>query len=299
MKIQKKLQLETDLLLSDIGIIKADPYDVIRKKLQNELLNGWSNLQRDALNEAIARLSSMDGLLIPGDIDEILDNLSAALGKPMAEIFRESGEEYIIKAYDEAVTEIVRPILHMDPEFGLIDEKAISWILDDTTYWVGNNFDQNIRERLARSTEDIISQNLSRKDAGILIRDQFDDILTRSGSYWEGLANHTVTRSREFGHTEGYVKAEIQKYRVAAVMDDRTSPICREMNGKEFKTTKAVELRDRLLEATDPEQVKDIAPWVSADEVKGKSPEELPIGMSFPPYHFSCRTRTVAIVEDL
>jgi hypothetical protein len=46
---------------------------------------------------------------------------------------------------------------------------------------------------------------------------------------------------------------------------------CREMNGKIIPVSRCVDQRDELMAAKDPEDVKTISPWVSAESIKGKS----------------------------
>ncbi|ODS29948.1 MAG: hypothetical protein SCARUB_04952 [Candidatus Scalindua rubra] len=58
-----------------------------------------------------------------------------------------------------------------------------------------------------------------------------------------------------------------------------------------------MKLREKLMTAKKPESVKRIAPWRNAVSVRGKRMGKLPLGMSLPPYHFNCRTITVAVEQ--
>jgi hypothetical protein len=40
------------------------------------------------------------------------------------------------------------------------------------------------------------------------LKDQFNDLANRSFHYWQGLAEHTALRIREFGRLQGYKKAK-------------------------------------------------------------------------------------------
>ncbi len=106
-------------------------------------------------------------------------------------------------------------------------------------------------------------------------------------------ANHVVTRSRESGRVDGYERAGVEYLQIRAVLDHRTSCICRNLHGRIIEVDKARRLRARLMDAKSPEDVKEIAPWVPCDGVKGKRSSELPEHLALPPYHFGCRTRTV------
>ena len=41
-----------------------------------------------------------------------------------------------------------------------------------------------------------------------IFKDQFNDLANRSSNYWQGLAEHTALRIREFGRLQGYKKAK-------------------------------------------------------------------------------------------
>ena len=70
------------------------------------------------------------------------------------------------------------------------------------------------------------------------------------------------------------------------------------MHGRIIQVKKAVGLRDKLIASKKPNDVKKIAPWVKPSNIKGKKTSALNVGMSIPPYHFNCRTRTVVVLDD-
>lgn len=127
---------------------------------------------------------------------------------------------------------------------------------------------------------------------------KFEDITNKGYDYFEGLAEHTANRVRELGKVTGYEKAGIMKYEIRAIMDDRTSDICQAMNGKIFEVAAAVDFRDTILSLDNPEDIKNAAPWRSGSEIKGIPDNEMPVGMELPPYHWRCRTLTVAYFEE-
>jgi SPP1 gp7 family putative phage head morphogenesis protein len=126
---------------------------------------------------------------------------------------------------------------------------------------------------------------------------KFGKLTDKGIDYFEGLAEHTTNRNRELGKITGFEKAGVLKYEIRAVMDDRTSEICIEMNGKIFEVSDGVAFRDKILGIEDPNDIKTVAPWRSTDEIKGLSASELPPGMELPPYHWRCRTVAIAYFE--
>jgi len=52
------------------------------------------------------------------------------------------------------------------------------------------------------------------------LKDQFNDLANRSSHYWQGLAEHTALRIREFGRLQGYKKAKVRYYMHMVILDE-------------------------------------------------------------------------------
>jgi len=138
------------------------------------------------------------------------------------------------------------------------------------------------------------------------LKDQFNDRANRSSNYWQGLAEHTALRIREFGRLQGYKKAKARYYKLVVILDDRTSDICRALaaQDKVYPLNDAVEIMDNLM-ALDTksnslddarEYIKAMAPWIKDDQIEYDSKMN-PVGVSgahipFQPFHWKCRTTT-------
>jgi hypothetical protein len=123
-------------------------------------------------------------------------------------------------------------------------------------------------------------------------------------NYWQGLAEHTALRIREFGRLQGYKKANARYYKLVVILDDRTSDICRALAAQDklYPLNDALEVMDNLM-ALDTksnslddaqEYIKALAPWIKDDQIEYDS-EMNPVGVSgahtpFPPFHWKCRT---------
>ena len=87
----------------------------------------------------------------------------------------------------------------------------------------------------------------------------------------------------------------IQTYRVSEVMDAATCPVCSLMHNKTYPVASGAALSGAIMNATDPESLKGIAPFPSqsAANVKrmgGMSQGQLISGgHNLPPYHPNCR----------
>jgi hypothetical protein len=81
-----------------------------------------------------------------------------------------------------------------------------------------------------------------------------------------------------------------------AVEDDKTSQICRDMDGKQWNAMDLLNLIDNIAIAG-PEQVKRLSPWVKPADIEGKTDDELvAMGVCIPPLHGHCRSQLSFIV---
>lgn len=103
------------------------------------------------------------------------------------------------------------------------------------------------------------------------------------------------SRLAQYGFTvEANVRA-IQFYAINAILDGRTSDICKNMHGKVFPVEYAYEHSLKLLGTEDPDELKYLAPWAtnkgSLESMMSMNTSELmDAGWALPPFHPYCRT---------
>ena len=91
----------------------------------------------------------------------------------------------------------------------------------------------------------------------------------------------------------------ISRYRIDAIVDARTTDICRHMDGRTFTVEEAFTKTGKVLSTSDPTDLKKIAPFPELDQIGGLSNEELQLrGFDTPPFHFLCRTVVTLIDTD-
>ncbi len=115
-------------------------------------------------------------------------------------------------------------------------------------------------------------------------------------TYFKGLADHIATKTKELGRISGYQRAGIKYVKVKAILDERTSIICRQMHGRIISVERLAEQKERILQARSIDELKAAQAWIPS--FSGKT-SELPDGVAGPPYHYRCRTTTVAYFEEL
>jgi hypothetical protein len=174
-------------------------------------------------------------------------------------------------------------------------------------FWIGNHFEADVRQNFADTLSKAIEQGYTKEMLADTLKDQFNDLANRSSNYWQGLAEHTALRIREFGRLQGYKKAKARYYKLVVILDDRTSDICRALAAQDkiYPLNDAWDVMDKLM-ALDTksnslddarEYIKALAPWIKEDQIEYDS-EMNPGGVSgahspFPPFHWKCRTTTI------
>jgi len=102
-------------------------------------------------------------------------------------------------------------------------------------------------------------------------------------TYWQGLAEYTALRIREFGRLQGLKKAQARYYKLVVILDDRTSDFCRALAAQDkiYPLNDAIEVIDNLM-ALDTKSsslddardyIKALAPWVK--DIKSNMTQKL------------------------
>jgi len=148
--------------------------------------------------------------------------------------------------------------------FAKIDEQGLSKVLGSE--FVGSNWSKRIwgdRDKLALELQTKLSQSFIRGDS---IDRMSKDLSKRMGVSRENADRLIQTETAFFveqATMEGYRQSGmVKQYEILATLDMRTSEICREMDGKVFKTS------------------------------------EMMVHTNCPPFHVNCRTTTMPYFED-
>lgn len=278
-----------------IAVIKGDKYDRMAAELMGNLSRRWGE-NTDAVVSGI--LSQIRGgtpfsqtelaFIVAGARPYFSDAFTRQVAGPMFTI--------VAGAYVDGIKDAAG--LRRDPALNFVDQNAIRALEEFNLYPVKHFYDDHLQGKIVEFGTQIIRDGLPLDEAGKLFEEEFKDKYESfSWRYWQGYANNLVTRSREMGALGGYERAGITHVEIRAVMDRRTTEICRHLHGRIIPVAPLYDQRDALLEATDPDQVKQIAPFFKSGQTQGKATADMSIGM--PPYHFNCRTLTMGITGDI
>jgi len=286
------------------AMLRGDAEELLVIELQEILLMTWEAESQRALRDSLAILSAGQGSITQGDIDNAVAAISASLSVRFTALVQSDLLDLIQVAYETAQFEAVG----IRPALNLIDRRAIEWLDRYNVYWVRSHFDQHLRDKIVEIGRRVIDGTmpsrqpgrefrgtLGRLEGGKLFQRELGETLGQSQSYWQGFSANVVTKSQEMSRVEGYVKAGVKSLRIATIGDDRRSEVCTFLDGKIVPIALMVRLRDELLEAKNPEDVKSIKPWLKIDQVRAgvRGNTVTDYRLAFPDYHYFCRSRTV------
>lgn len=297
---KKKLIKSLDNIDAAVGIIiEKDKmtYDKYFNKLRNVLVNAYESQIKTALNDVIDYLVGLDKeSFSEEDIAKINGILKSKLGDELYSQLEKPILDLTQSIYKFGVSEIGKSV-GMKLAFDIADEEAAAILGNQNMFWVGDYYGSKLSGEIGDILKGYYTENKTIEQVAKDFEMRFGDVTEKGTSYFDMMAKTTTTRVRELGHITGYEKAGVTRYEIVAQVSDRTCELCLEMNGKTFEVSAGAEFRDTILGLSDPAEIKNIAPWRTAEDVKGLSAAEMPVGMQLPEFHANCNCTTVAYFE--
>lgn len=207
--------------------------------------------------------------------------------------------------------------------FGGIDRQTSAFFGSLDNFYFSrylNNSDKRIKQFLAdeyiakggRSAFDMTPEQIEdiRQGMGALLKNVNDVAVER-------IVSASVARARNWGEVRRLNEARIELAQIVAVLDSRTSELCKFLNGKFIPVKESSDVIDRLVELQPGEFAKEMyeSPEAKALRAANENPDEVrkffegkiseagvidksfvATGRSSPPYHVSCRSRLEAVV---
>ena len=277
----------------------AAAWKTLYDELRDQYTRAWSTELQSAVAAALDtlrdlpadRFTAADGAIILSTMESRVGGqaMAAALRQPVITL-----TDALMQLGAKEVTDSAG----IDFAFMRPDPLAIDLSQRANLYWVGEHWDAHTHDAINRVLADYYGTGLTREQLARELAEALSGIAERSEYYWDLLADHTATRTREMGRVDGYERAGIEYVEVRAHLDDKTSDICRQMHGRLIPVASMRAQREAYLEAAaagDKPAAK--AAWTMHPEIPAALPTDLkaplPVGTASPPYHFRCRTITV------
>ncbi len=297
---------KTERLIGDV----LDDILLVKAESENARIAGFRKRYASALGKVLrGQFDRFDSEGLSGEIDEIMAYAEKAFGSEVAEKLLPDTKRYLKSAF------------RLGQKIGVVPDKvkvlwdkprkeALDWLVKHDRFWIGKVFPEHLSDDFRQTITTGLTEGLGRKDIGLRLRNM---VMGKSGApakleYYKRVAATTVNRARNWGGVFSLQAAGFTEYEIRAVMDERTSRICRDMNSKVFRVRDAMDLVQRAIDSP-PSAIEQLAPWPRYDTERqdhyltvdgsrqyltGKNTKWLAgHGLSLPPYHGSCRTTYV------
>jgi SPP1 gp7 family putative phage head morphogenesis protein len=302
--------LRTDTLKVASLILSEMLVDIISKAQKETPLERFERLYREAIGKVLqSQFDRFEQIDVTRQTKEVLDFAEEVFGAETARKLKPEMERYLENAFrlGQKVKYVGEAV---QTTFTTKHKAAVDWLVGHDQFWIGKVFPEHLRESFRSEIAAGIEEGLGRKEIGANLQAL---VMGKPGIpgeryLYDRVAGTTVNRARNWGAIFSLETAGYEEYTIRAVLDERTSDICREMDGKTFRVELAMETVRRVM-ASSPEELETLAPWPRYDAERndhyitvgnrrqylgGKSTDWLQEqGISLPPFHANCRSTYV------
>jgi hypothetical protein len=270
-------------------------YEALVEKLTAAYTRAWSVGHQEAVGRCMRRLEEIGPARFSREAEaEILAAFEA-----------EVGPQAMARLLDGPVTVLGEAIWRVggregagsagvDYRFDLVDQEALALARRGDLFWVSSHWDRFTRAQLSEAVAEYFAQGQTYEQLAAALREAMVGVHEAGMRYWELAADTMATKTREMGRISGYQQAGVRYVQVQARLDERTTPLCRSLHGRLIRLETVVAQRDRYLEAAARgrlDMAREVWPLGDAQvAIHGALPENV----GLPPYHYRCRTITVA-----
>lgn len=211
----------------------------------------WPNITeaaRDKVIEAARAEVAALGDVVPDLIDPVLGTLGANIikGTRLASVDRFSLDiEPSVQPADTEVGDLLRvsQMVYLKDQYGLRSDA----------------FDSLAKDIVAGGLE----KGLGREDISEELATKLGaQQVSRSKDYWNLVSTDYANKARTTTQLGAFAEAGVTLWRFDAILDQATSDICRLLHGRVFSVNKALASSRKALTLSDPEEIKDVHPWV-------------------------------------
>lgn len=296
------------------------------------MVDGYVKVALKAIEDVVKIAESGSGKIRDKDVKRMQKTVDKTMSAPYTlkelDKFDKDIQRYYVlerglvqKEFKIKLTNKAKP--ELGDAFDLRDHKIVEGIQAQNKIAAANLYKNGYAAHVADAiAQTVVEAGLSRQIAGKLLEENLiralglspdkvalkvvpPDFNGTAKSYYKGLSTTTYNRAQNFNRINLFDRGGFTEYEIVAIMDNRTSEICRAMHGRTFKIGQAQSTIDRILEAEDAEELKQIAPWrkdltefgVKTQDAFKTGPRATSFsssladaGMALPPYHFRCRT---------
>ena len=147
---------------------------------------------------------------------------------------REVTKQAVNDIYDHTKQQIIQTT------FSLPDVKATEYLKSSDNFYVGKLFGR-YSEKMREVLRDAIDKGYGSTDIAKIIKNDVGDFINLKYYEYERVARTSSNRVRNWAKINSLHEAGIKVYTITAMLDERTSEICKELDGTQFEVLVAKE----------------------------------------------------------
>jgi len=254
----------------------ADPDDakVIEERLSSQLMYEERQLLgtklRDYLRKKNVDWGALSANKLSRELSKVRSDLKSILGTASAKLMPTWQEK--VRVSITGVVNGAKQTLRSNffPQIGISlsqpDRQAINQIARQQGFWMrdsaGVRSDQLTRAGRA-VIRDGLKQGLGRNEIARQLEAKIPQAWQKYGrNYFRTVASVSVNRARSYSEVSGYLEAGIESLEIQAVLDERTTDICRCLDGQIISTELASQQVFGAMNVKQPEDIVDASPFL-------------------------------------
>lgn len=241
----------------------------------------------------------LEDRLAKGDADSALDWLDGEMKGVLPAEVSAAVRDHIREAWVDGATSGVKPAQKTATQKL---PGAMKWFEKAQGYDYGavyNDFRDEMRQAVLDELEGTDSNGKAIKEKAIAAAGAAGKVLStdEAEGRYRLVVSNAVNKARNFSQVLSMKELGFQELEIVAILDQKTSGICREMNGRRVRVeTMATFVQDVL--DTEPSDVVSKFPWPKTMP-QGKTTQVIAsLACKMPPYHGRCRTTVVVGREE-
>lgn len=276
-------------------------------ELDAEFLEGMDEAIEPELALHPSELTSDEaGLVVAGVGDRLTRDLEGDRGVRMRDAIGVAAAAMMVlgrRAGIERLDGRGYPTAGISGSLAMADRAAMENLAQKQLFWIGRFYPEHLSKRIAATVRrEALGAGLGREQVGRILRGVARGTVPgvavpgtwpgSSAGYYTMLAGTVRNQASNFGALGTFEQAGVQRYRIEAVLDKRTSRICEFMHGRTFEVQTGLRTMAARLDAETPEDAREAALWRSPEQAAllpgfEDAPEDAlaRAGMALPPYH--------------
>ena len=225
-------------------------FDKLMKDYYHVLIHAWNAQTKEAARMAIKELVKLNDAQRndPAFLQDLEYVIKQKMGDGFAEAVAEPTHKFTEACYK--INAFSNRSIDFKMYFTPTDAKNIEMINKQNMFWIRDHYKDTQGVKLNDLVAQGIEQNLTHKQMAEQLQHHFGDTIKGGRVYFEGLASHTALRVNGFGELATLHRLGFDTYKFVAVIDDRTSEICRALDGKIFKVNKSYDIMEAILDTS-------------------------------------------------